>query len=59
MNLAVTDEECVSDIPIELEIYSNNVPDLQLIDLPGYIQISTKNQPLKLREKIQALCERL
>ncbi|KAI9247918.1 P-loop containing nucleoside triphosphate hydrolase protein [Helicostylum pulchrum] len=58
MNLAVSDSECVSDKPIELRIYSPNVPDLTLIDLPGYIQISNRNQPESLKNKIEDLCEK-
>ncbi|KAI9188194.1 mitochondrial dynamin GTPase Msp1 [Blastocladiella emersonii ATCC 22665] len=57
LNMAVKDE-CVSDNPIELRIYSPNVPDLTLVDLPGYIQIHSKNQPRDLKEKIAALCEK-
>lgn len=40
LNLAVPAVDCVSDDPIQLSIYSPNVPDLSLIDLPGYIQVS-------------------
>ncbi|KAI9471944.1 MAG: P-loop containing nucleoside triphosphate hydrolase protein [Benjaminiella poitrasii] len=58
MNLAVSEVECVSDKPIELRVYSPNVPDLTLIDLPGYIQISNKNQPETLKNKIEELCEK-
>jgi replication fork clamp-binding protein CrfC len=58
MNMAVTEEECVSDEPIELRIYSPNVPDLTLIDLPGYIQIANRNQPQMLKTKIEELCEK-
>ncbi|KAI9310957.1 P-loop containing nucleoside triphosphate hydrolase protein [Dichotomocladium elegans] len=58
MNLAVPESECVSEKPIELKIYSPNVPDLTLIDLPGYIQISNKNQPEMLKQKIEELCEK-
>ncbi|CAO3641341.1 unnamed protein product [Cunninghamella echinulata] len=58
MNMAVSEEECVSDEPIELRIYSPNVPDLTLIDLPGYIQISNRNQPQMLKTKIEELCEK-
>ncbi|KAI7895306.1 P-loop containing nucleoside triphosphate hydrolase protein [Mucor mucedo] len=58
MNLAVSESECVSDKPIELRIYSPNVPDLTLIDLPGYIQISNRNQPESLKNKIEDLCEK-
>jgi hypothetical protein len=57
LNLAVSDAECISNKPIELRIYSPTVPDLTLVDLPGYIQISNKNQPPKLKEKIAELCD--
>ncbi|KAF1815227.1 hypothetical protein P152DRAFT_512494 [Eremomyces bilateralis CBS 781.70] len=58
LNLAVPAEQCVSDEPIQLRIYSPNVPDLSLIDLPGYIQVSGRDQPPELKEKIAELCER-
>ncbi|KAF9939448.1 dynamin-like GTPase mgm1 [Mortierella antarctica] len=58
LNMAVPESECVSAKPIELRIYSPNIPDLTLIDLPGYIQITSKNQPLSLKEKITELCEK-
>ncbi|TPX36718.1 hypothetical protein SmJEL517_g01266 [Synchytrium microbalum] len=57
LNLAVSDAECVSSNPIELRVYSPNVPDLTLIDLPGFIQIHNRNQPPILKEKIAELCE--
>ncbi|KAG0235537.1 dynamin-like GTPase mgm1 [Actinomortierella wolfii] len=58
LNMAVPESECVSSKPIELRIYSPNVPDLTMIDLPGYIQITSKNQPVTLKEKISELCEK-
>ncbi|OZJ02442.1 hypothetical protein BZG36_04396 [Bifiguratus adelaidae] len=58
LNLAVPEDQCVSDKPIELKIYSPNIPDLQLIDLPGYIQIHNANQPASLKSKIEDLCEK-
>ncbi|EEU44614.1 uncharacterized protein NECHADRAFT_49593 [Fusarium vanettenii 77-13-4] len=58
LNLAVPDTECVSDDPIHLTIYSPNVPDLSLIDLPGYIQVVGQNQPLQLKQKITELCDK-
>lgn len=58
LNLAVSDEECVSHSPIELKIYSPYVPDLTMVDLPGFIQVSTKNQPRALKQKIIDLCEK-
>ncbi|KJZ75519.1 hypothetical protein HIM_04982 [Hirsutella minnesotensis 3608] len=58
LNLAVSDAECVSDDPIHLSIYSPNVPDLSLIDLPGYIQVVGQHQPLELKQKISELCDK-
>jgi dynamin-like GTPase MGM1, mitochondrial len=58
LNLAVPETECVSSAPIELRIYSPNVPDLTLVDLPGYIQITNRHQPASLKEKISDLCEK-
>jgi len=58
LNLAVPPQDCVSDDPIQLRIYSPNVPDLSLIDLPGYIQVTSEDQPPELKQKIAELCER-
>lgn len=58
LNLAVPASECVSDDPIQLSIYSPNIPNLTLIDLPGYIQIHDKDQPETLKQKISELCEK-
>lgn len=58
LNLAVPEKDCVSDDPIQLRIYSPNVPDLSLIDLPGYIQVEAFDQPSELKVKIQDLCEK-
>ncbi|KDR76377.1 hypothetical protein GALMADRAFT_96992 [Galerina marginata CBS 339.88] len=58
LNLAVPASEAVSNEPIDLRIYSPNVPDLTLIDLPGYVQISSLDQPETLKEKIASLCDK-
>lgn len=58
LNLAVPAAEAVSNEPIDLRIYSSRVPDLTLIDLPGYIQISSLDQPESLKEKIKTLCDK-
>ena len=58
LNLAVPAEQCVTDDPIHLSIYSPNVPDLSLIDLPGYIQVSGRDQPPELKQKIVDLCDK-
>ncbi|KAF2736046.1 hypothetical protein EJ04DRAFT_511327 [Polyplosphaeria fusca] len=58
LNLAVPVQDCVSDDPIQLRIYSPNVPDLSLIDLPGYIQVTGRDQPPELKQKIADLCEK-
>ncbi|KAI9687767.1 MAG: dynamin-like GTPase mgm1 [Bathelium mastoideum] len=58
LNLAVPEKECVSDDPIQLRICSPNVPDLSLIDLPGYIQVSGADQPTELKQRITELCDK-
>ncbi|KAI9775562.1 MAG: dynamin-like GTPase mgm1 [Geoglossum umbratile] len=58
LNLAVPSSDCVSDDPIQLHIHSPNVPDLSLIDLPGYIQVVGQDQPLELKQKIADLCDK-
>lgn len=58
LNLAVPTEQCVTDEPIQLSIYSPNVPDLSMIDLPGYIQVSGRDQPVELKQKISDLCDK-
>lgn len=58
LNLAVPASEAISNDPIELRIHSPYVPDLTLIDLPGYVQISSMDQPETLKEKISTLCEK-
>jgi hypothetical protein len=58
LNLSVPPEMAVSDDPIHLQIHSPHVPDLTLIDLPGYIQISSMDQPEQLKDKINNLCDK-
>lgn len=58
LNLAVPASQSVSNDPIDLRIYSPNVPDLTLIDLPGYVQIASMDQPDTLREQISSLCDK-
>lgn len=58
LNLAVPPEQAVSDEPIHLQIHSPHVPDLTLIDLPGYIQLSSLDQPEQLKQKIAGLCDK-
>ena len=58
LNQSVPESECVSDDPIRLTIHSPRIPDLSLIDLPGYIQVAGENQPRELKRKISELCDR-
>ncbi|EEQ90292.1 dynamin GTPase [Blastomyces dermatitidis ER-3] len=58
LNLAVSERDCVSDDPIQLSIYSPHIPDLSLIDLPGYIQVAGRDQPPELKQKISDLCDK-
>lgn len=57
LNLSVPASECISANPIHLRIHSPNVPDLSLVDLPGYVQISSMDQPEELKDKINKLCD--
>ncbi|OMJ12378.1 Protein msp1, mitochondrial [Smittium culicis] len=58
LNRSVPESECVSDVPIELKIHANNIPDLRLVDLPGYIQVTNRYQPELLKQKIRDLCDK-
>ena len=58
LNLAVPAKDCVTDDPIRLSIFSSHIPDLSLIDLPGYIQVVGSDQPLELKQKIHDLCDK-
>lgn len=58
LNLAVPEKDCVSDDPIQLRISSPRVPDLSMIDLPGYIQVSGYDQPEELKQRIADLCDK-
>ncbi|KAK6464186.1 P-loop containing nucleoside triphosphate hydrolase protein [Scheffersomyces coipomensis] len=58
LNMAVPEHECISNDPIQITIKSPRVPDLSLVDLPGYIQVEAADQPLELKQKIRKLCDR-
>ncbi len=58
LNLAVPSSIAVSADPIHLRIHSPHVPDLTLVDLPGYVQLSSLDQPEELKDKIAALCDK-
>ncbi|CAE6373489.1 unnamed protein product [Rhizoctonia solani] len=58
MNMSVPASECVSDSPIQLKICGPSIPDLTMIDLPGYIQLSSMDQPEELKDKIAGLVEK-
>lgn len=56
--MSIPASQAVSSIPIELRIHSPNVPDLSLVDLPGYIELSSMDQPDTLKEEIANLVEK-
>lgn len=58
LNMAVPASECISNDPIQITIRSPKVPDLSLVDLPGYIQVEAADQPVELKLKIRTLCNR-
>lgn len=57
LNDSVPEGEWISADPIKITIHSANVPDLMLVDLPGYIQVTNRSQPPVLRDKIRQLCD--
>lgn len=58
LNMAVPASECILNDPIQITIRSPRVPDLTLVDLPGYIQVEAADQPTELKQKIRSLCNR-
>lgn len=50
----------VSDKPIIVNLYSPNVPNLSLVDLPGFIMIpcTEKGQPSDIQHRIEKLVDR-
>lgn len=58
LNMAVPMHECISPDPIQVTIRSPKVPDLSLVDLPGYIQVEAADQPAALKNKIREICTR-
>ncbi|KAF4108945.1 hypothetical protein G5714_010018 [Onychostoma macrolepis] len=50
--------EGISYEMITLEIQSNDVPDLTLIDLPGIARVATGNQPKDIEKQIKDLIEK-
>jgi len=45
----------ISAKPINLKIYSANVPDITLVDLPGMTKVPVADQPPDIGEKIRNL----
>ena len=58
LNMSDPSSQAVSEEPNRLTIKSSNVPDLSLVDLPGYIQVEAADQPTELKSKIRQLCEK-
>ncbi|CAI5759378.1 unnamed protein product [Candida verbasci] len=56
LNMTVPETDCISNDPIQVTIRSPKVPDLSLVDLPGYIQVEAADQPTELKKKIRELC---
>jgi len=46
----------VSRMPINLKVYSKNVVDLTLVDLPGITRVPVGDQPADIEEQIRAMC---
>eukprot|EP00834_Sanchytrium_tribonematis_P004268 NODE_201_length_13147_cov_1.076104.p1 type:complete len:804 gc:universal NODE_201_length_13147_cov_1.076104:8279-5868(-) len=58
LNNSVSIDQMENAKPIKLTIHSPYVPDLRLIDLPGYIRVVSQDQPPSLKDGIENLCEK-
>lgn len=47
--------KCISDKPISLTIYSPNVVDLTMVDLPGITKVAIDDQPTDIEDQIKKL----
>ena len=56
-NKSAGNEKNISDVPINIRVYSPNVPNLTLIDLPGLTMVACKDkgQPENIKQQIRAL----
>ena len=50
-----TQNKCLSDTPINLTIYSPNVVDLTLVDLPGITKVPVLGQPSDVEDQVRRL----
>lgn len=48
-----TPPNTISSLPIQVHVHSPHVPNLQLIDLPGYIATTSVHQADDLKQQIQ------
>jgi dynamin 1-like protein len=48
-------EKNISDEPISLTIYSPNVVDLTMVDLPGITKVPIKGQPHDIEDQIKRI----
>jgi len=46
----------VSRLPINLKVFSKNVVDLTLVDLPGITRVPVGDQPPDIEEQIRSMC---
>ena len=46
----------ISRMPINLKVFSKNVVDLTLVDLPGITRVPMGDQPADIEEQIRAMC---
>jgi len=46
----------ISPIPINLKVYSPNVLNLTLVDLPGMTKVPVGDQPRDIEQQIRAMC---
>ena len=50
--------KCMVDDPINLKVYSPNIVNLTLVDLPGMTKVPFQDQPEDIEDRIRELCEK-
>ena len=48
-------EKSISDVEIQLEVISRQVPDLTVVDLPGIVRVASDGQDADIETKIKGL----
>ena len=51
-------EKSISEEEIQLEVMSNHVPDLTVVDLPGIVRVASQGQDADIEQKVKGLIKK-